>query len=91
VRVRSREETLLLNIEWFQLAVIRENGQRKSIAKYFKKGPRYLLVHILQGEPELVEELETEFVDIRKQIDLLSKIRKGNVFHGVIGLLLHPR
>jgi hypothetical protein len=33
----------------------------------------------LQGEPEweavLIEELETEFADIRKQIDLLGKVR----------------
>lgn len=81
VRVRCREEKLSFSIEWFQLAMIRENGQRKSIAKYLKKGPgyRYPLVRILQGEPEweaeLVEELETEFADIRKQIDLLGKIR----------------
>jgi len=81
VRVRRRETTLSFSIEWFRMAMIRQNGQQKSIAQYLKKGVgyRYPLVRMLQGEPEweakLVEELETEFADIRKQIDLLGKIR----------------
>ncbi|MFA5920754.1 MAG: conjugative transfer protein MobI(A/C) [Methylococcaceae bacterium] len=81
VRVRRREASLSFSIEWFRMAMIRENGRIKSIARYLKKGPgyHYPLARLLQGEPEweadLVEELETEFADIRKQIDLLGKIR----------------
>ena len=57
------------------------NGQSKTIAQYVRKGAgyHYPLGRLLQGEPEweakLVEELENEFADIRKQIDLLGKIR----------------
>ena len=81
VRVRRREASLSFSIEWFRMAMIRENGRIKPIARYLKKGPgyRYPLGRLLQGEPEweadLVAELETEFADIRKQIDLLGKIR----------------
>ena len=63
------------------MAMIRENGRIKPIAQYLKKGSgyRYPLGRLLKGEPDweadLVEELETEFADIRKQIDLLGKIR----------------
>ena len=81
VRVRRREACLSFSIEWFRMAMIRENGRIKPIAQYLKKGPgyRYPLGRLLKGEPDweadLVEELETEFADIRKQIDLLGKIR----------------
>ncbi len=81
VRVRRREATLSFSIEWFRMAMIRENGRIKPIAHYLKKGSgyHYPLVRLLKGEPEweaaLVEELETEFADIRKHLDLLGKIR----------------
>ena len=43
------------------------------------RGYRYPLDRILQGEPDweasLVEELEAEFVGIRRQVDLLGRIR----------------
>jgi MobI protein len=81
VRVRRREASLSFSIEWFRMAMIRDNGRLKPIARYLKKGPgyHYPLGRLLQGEPDweadLVEELETEFADIRKQIALLGKIR----------------
>ena len=81
VRIRRRQETLSFSIEWFRMASIRQNGKTKPIARYVKKGRgyRYPLDRILQGEPEweasLVEELEAEFVDIRRQVDLLGRIR----------------
>ncbi|UOA07409.1 MULTISPECIES: conjugative transfer protein MobI(A/C) [Methylobacter] len=81
VRVRKREACLSFSIEWFRMAIIRENGRIKPIARYVKKGSgyHYPLARLLQGEPEweadLVEELETEFADIRKQNALLGKIR----------------
>ena len=61
-----------LRIEWYRMAILRQNGQNKPIAQYLKKGPsyRYPLQRILKGEPEweavLVEEFEAEFADIRK-------------------------
>jgi hypothetical protein len=81
VRIRRRETCLSFSIEWFRMAMIRQQGQTKPIAHYLKKGPgyHYPIGRLLQGEPEweavLIEELETEFADIRKQIDLLGKIR----------------
>ena len=81
VRVRRRESCLSFSIEWFRMAMIRENGKAKPIAHYLKKGSgyRYPLARYLNNEPEwvceLVEELETEFADMRKQLDLLGKIR----------------
>jgi hypothetical protein len=81
VRIRRRETCLSFSIEWFRMAMIRQQGQTKPIAHYLKKGSgyHYPLGRLLQGEPEweavLIEELETEFADIRKQIDLLGKIR----------------
>jgi len=81
VRIRRREASLSFSIEWFRMAMIRQNGQRKPIAHYLKKGSgyRYPLGRYLKTEPdwaaELVEELETEFADIRKQLDLLGKVR----------------
>ena len=81
VRVRKRETCLSFSIEWFRMAMIRENGHIKPIAHYLKKGQgfRYPLGRLLTREPDwgvdLVEELETEFADIRKQIHLLGKIR----------------
>ena len=81
VRVRRREASLSFSIEWFRMAMIRENGLNKPIARYLKKGSgyHYPLARLLQGEPEWeadwVAELETEFADIRKQIALLGKIR----------------
>jgi hypothetical protein len=81
VRIRRRESCLSFSIEWFRMAMIRQQGQTKPIAHYLKKGPgyHYPMGRLLQGEPEweavLIEELETEFADIRKQIDLLGKIR----------------
>ena len=81
VRIRRRQESLSFSIEWFRMASIRQNGKTKPIARYVKKGRgyRYPLDRILQGEPEweasLVEELEEEFVDIRRQVDLLGRIR----------------
>ena len=81
VRLRRREKCLSFSIEWFRMAWIRQNGQSKTIAQYVRKGAgyHYPLGRLLQGEPEweakLVEELENEFADIRKQIDLLGKIR----------------
>jgi len=81
VRVRRRETSLSFSIEWFRMAMIRDNGRLKPIARYLKKGPgyHYPLGRLLQSEPDweadLVEELETEFADIRKQIALLGKIR----------------
>jgi hypothetical protein len=81
VRVRRRETSLSFSIEWFRMAMIREGGRNKPIARYLKKGLgyHYPLARFLQGEPaweaDLVAELETEFADIRKQLDLLGKIR----------------
>ena len=81
VRVRRREASFSFSIEWFRMAMIRENGLNKPIARYLKKGSgyHYPLGRLLQGEPEWeadwVAELETEFADIRKQIALLGKIR----------------
>lgn len=81
VRIRRRETCLSFSIEWFRMAMIRQQGQTKPIAHYLKKGPgyHYPMGRLLQGEPEweavLIEELETEFADIRKQIDLLGKVR----------------
>ncbi|MDO9103352.1 MAG: conjugative transfer protein MobI(A/C) [Methylovulum sp.] len=81
VRIRRREASFSFSIEWFRMAMIRQNGQAKPIAQYLKKGTgyRYPLGNFLKGEPqweaELVEELEAEFADIRKQLGLLGKIR----------------
>jgi hypothetical protein len=81
VRIRRRESSYSFSIEWYRMATLRQNGQNKPIAQYLKKGLgyRYPLQRILKGEPDwevkLVEELETEFVDIRKQVDCLGKIR----------------
>lgn len=81
VRIRRRESSYSFSIEWYRMATLRQNGQNKPIAQYLKKGLgyRYPLQRILKGEPnwevKLVEELETEFVDIRKQVDCLGKIR----------------
>jgi hypothetical protein len=86
IGVRIRETCLSFSIEWFRMAMIRQQGQTKSIAHYLKKGPgyHYPMGRLLQGEPEweavLIDELETEFADIRKQIDLLGKIR--DAVHG---------
>lgn len=83
VRIRRREISFSFSIEWYRMATLRQNGQNKPIAQYLKKGLgyRYPLQRILKGEPswevELVEELETEFVDIRKQLDWLGKIRNA--------------
>ncbi|OQW67940.1 MAG: hypothetical protein BVN35_20080 [Proteobacteria bacterium ST_bin11] len=81
VRIRRRESSYSFSIEWYRMATLRQNGQNKPIAQYLKKGLgyRYPLQRILKGEPDweakLVEELETEFVDIRKQVECLGKIR----------------
>jgi len=81
VRVRRREANLSFSIEWFRMAMIRQGGKSKPIAKYLKKGRghHYPLAGFLNGEPEweadLVTELETEFADIRKQLVLLGKLR----------------
>jgi hypothetical protein len=81
VRIRRREACLSFSIEWFKMSTLRENGQHKPIAQYLKKGPgyRYPLTRILKDEPDweraLVEEMENDFADIRKQMDLLGKIR----------------
>lgn len=81
VRIRRREASLSFSIEWFRMGMIRQNGQAKPIAQHLKKGLgyRYPLMRFLKGEPEweaeLVEELETEFADIRKQLDLLGSVR----------------
>ena len=81
LRIRRREASLSFSVEWFRMTTLRSNGQNKPIAQYLKKGPgyRYPLGNMLRNEPEwervLVEELETEFEDIRKQMDLLGKIR----------------
>ena len=81
VRIRCRENQRAFSIEWYRMATLRQNGQTKPIAQYIKKGRgcRYPLGNLLKGEPaweaELVEELETEFADIRQQLDRLRKIR----------------
>lgn len=81
VRIRRRQAAMSFSIEWFRMASIRQNGKPKPIAHYVKKGRgyHYPLDRILQGEPDwearLVEELEEEFVDIRRQVDLLGRIR----------------
>ena len=81
LRIRRRESRLSFSIEWYRMATLRQNGQRKPICQYLKKGPgyRYPLQRILQGEPDwaqqLVEALENEFADIRKQMALLGKLR----------------
>jgi hypothetical protein len=81
VRIRCRENQRAFSIEWYRMATLRQNGQTKPIAQYVKKGRgcRYPLGNLLKGEPaweaELVEELETEFADIRQQLDRLGKIR----------------
>jgi hypothetical protein len=81
VRIRCRENQRAFSIEWYRMATLRQNGQTKPIAQYVKKGRgcRYPLGNLLKGEPaweaELVEELETEFADIRQQLDRLRKIR----------------
>ena len=81
VRIRCRENQRAFSIEWYRMATLRQNGQIKPIAQYVKKGRgcRYPLGKLLKGEPaweaELVEELETEFADIRQQLDRLGKIR----------------
>lgn len=81
LRIRRRESSLSFSIEWYRMASLRQNGQTKPICQYLKKGlgHRYPLQKILKGEPEweqtLVEELENEFVDIRKQLALLGKMR----------------
>ena len=41
VRIRRRETSLSFSIEWFRMAMIRQNGQRKPIAHYLKKGSGY--------------------------------------------------
>ncbi|MGZ0076321.1 conjugative transfer protein MobI(A/C) [Methylomonas sp. EFPC3] len=83
VRIRRRDSSLSFSIEWYRMASLRQNGATKPICQYLKKGLgyRYPLQKILKGEPDweqtLVEELENEFVDIRKQLALLGKIRDG--------------
>lgn len=54
VRVRRRESCLSFSIEWFRMAMIRENGKAKPIAHYLKKGSgyRYPLARYLNKEPE---------------------------------------
>ena len=81
VRIRRRESRLSFSIEWYRMATLRQNGQTKPICQYLKKGPgyRYPLQRILKGEPDweqkLVETLENEFADIRKQVALLGTLR----------------
>jgi hypothetical protein len=55
VRVRRREASFSFSIEWFRMAMIRENGLNKPIARYLKKGSgyHYPLGRLLQGEPNL--------------------------------------
>ncbi|WKJ90242.1 conjugative transfer protein MobI(A/C) [Methylomonas montana] len=81
LRIRRRESRLSFSIEWYRIATLRQNGQNKPICQYLKKGPgyRYPLQRILKGEPDweqqLVETLENEFADIRKQMAMLGKLR----------------
>lgn len=81
LRIRRRETSLSFSIEWFRMTTLRQNGQNKPIAQYLKKGSgyRYPLGTLLKNEPDwerlLVEEMETDFEDIRKQMALLGKIR----------------
>ncbi len=81
VRIRRREHSFSFSIEWYRMATLRQNGQLKPICQYLKKGLgyRYPLQRFLQNEPEwevsLVEELENEFANIRKQMALLGKMR----------------
>jgi len=85
VRIRRRESTYSFTIEWFLIASLSFDGQTKPVTQHIKKGKgfRYPLQHILKKEPDweasLVEEFENEFVDLRKQIDLLGKFR--DAFH----------
>ncbi|MCK9608914.1 MAG: hypothetical protein M0R33_20935 [Methylomonas sp.] len=81
LRIRRRESRLSFSIEWYRMATLRQNGQNKPICQYLKKGPgyHYPLQRILKGEPDweqqLVETLENEFADIRKQMAMLGKLR----------------
>lgn len=81
VRIRRREQSYSFAIEWFVMTSVFVNGRYKPMAQHLKKGKgfRYPLQCILKTEPDweakLVEEFETEFVDIRKQVDLLGKFR----------------
>lgn len=96
VRIRRREQSYSFTIEWFLIASVYVNGKYKTVAQHLKKGKgyRYPLQCVLKNEPEwealLVDEFETEFADIRKQIDLLGKFR--DAFHscrkGMISRLL---
>jgi len=81
VRIRRREHCLSFSIEWFRIKKVRKDLQDKVIAVYIRKGRgyRYPLERMLKGEPEweadIIEALETEFAEIRRQMDLLGKIR----------------
>jgi hypothetical protein len=81
LRIRRREHNFSFSIEWYRMATIRQNGELKPICQYLKKGLgyRYPLQRFLQNEPAwevtLVEELETEFANIRRQMALLGKMR----------------
>ncbi|MGY6273952.1 conjugative transfer protein MobI(A/C) [Methylomonas sp. MgM2] len=81
LRIRRRESRLSFSIEWYRMTTLRQNAQNKPICQYLKKGPgyRYPLQRILKGEPDweqqLVETLENEFADIRKQMAMLGKLR----------------
>ncbi|OAI08192.1 hypothetical protein A1353_06040 [Methylomonas methanica] len=85
VRIRRRESAYSFTIEWFLIASLSIDGKTKPVTQHIKKGKgyRYPLQHILKKEPDweasLVEEFENEFVDLRKQIDLLGKFR--DAFH----------
>ena len=81
VRIRRREQCLSFSIEWFRIKKIRKDLADKAIAIYIRKGRsyRYPLEKMLKNEPdweaEIIEELETEFSEIRRQVDMLGKIR----------------
>ncbi|MCQ8117753.1 conjugative transfer protein MobI(A/C) [Methylomonas rosea] len=85
VRIRRRESAYSFTIEWFLIASLSIDGQTQTVTQYLKKGKGYSypLQHVLKKEPDweasLVEEFETEFADLRKQVDLLGKFR--DAFH----------
>ncbi|MBP1151348.1 MULTISPECIES: conjugative transfer protein MobI(A/C) [unclassified Methylocaldum] len=85
VRLKTRD-TGAFSIEWYEMGVMRLDGQRRSIArKTYARGRsyQYPLDRMLNGEPEwvaeLVTEVETAFAEIRKQMDLLIGIRDALV------------
>lgn len=85
VRLKTRE-TGAFTVEWYEMGILRVDGQRRSIArKTYARGRsyKYPLERMLGGEPEWVAELVTEvenaFADIRRQVDLLIGIRDAVV------------